>query len=67
MEKAGKERAKGVRRSARRSQKMGRRYKKILNRRNKATDLLKGKELAFSSAKNELVFERKEAPSKRKI
>jgi hypothetical protein len=30
-------------------------------------DLLKKKELAFPSAQNELVFERQEGPSKRKI
>jgi hypothetical protein len=41
--------------------------KKMLNRRNEARDLLKRKELALPGAQNELVFERKEAPSKRKI
>ena len=36
--------------------KWGENAKKILNRRNKAKDLLKAKELAFSGAQNELVF-----------
>ena len=40
---------------------------KILNRGNKAKDLLKRKELALLKAQNELVFERKKAPPKRKI
>jgi hypothetical protein len=39
----------------------------MLNRWNEAKDLLKRKELAFSGAKNEPVFERKKAPSKRRI
>jgi len=41
--------------------------KKILNRGNEPKNMLKAKELAFSGAKNELVFERKKAQSKRKM
>jgi hypothetical protein len=41
--------------------------KKILNRGNEPKNLLKGKELAFLGAKNELVFERKNAQTKRKM
>jgi hypothetical protein len=41
--------------------------KKILNRGNEPKNVLKGKELTLSGAKNELVFERKKGQSKRKI
>jgi hypothetical protein len=40
--------------------------KKILNRGNEPTDLLKAKDLAFSEAKNELVFECNKPKSKPK-
>jgi hypothetical protein len=43
------------------------RQKKILNRGNELKDLLKIKELASSGEKNELVFERKTGPSRRKM
>jgi len=38
----------------------------MLNRLNKAKELLKKKELALVRAQNELVFERQKNPSKRK-
>jgi hypothetical protein len=41
--------------------------KKILNRGNELKNLLKSKELTFSGAQNELVFERNKAQSKRKM
>ena len=41
--------------------------KKILNRGNEPKNVLKGKGLAFLGAKNELVFERKKAQTKRKM
>jgi hypothetical protein len=41
--------------------------KKILNRGNEPKNMLKAKELTFSGAQNELVFERKKAQSKRKM
>ncbi|MGD0457614.1 MAG: hypothetical protein ABSC21_07695 [Terriglobia bacterium] len=41
--------------------------KKILNSGNEPKNILKAKELAFSGAQNELVFERKKAQSKRKM
>jgi hypothetical protein len=39
----------------------------MLNKRKKAKDMLKRKELSLLRAQNEPVFERKKAPSKRKI
>jgi hypothetical protein len=66
MENAGTERAKGTRNRAGGGAKRSGHAKKILNRGNKAKDLLKRQDLAFSGAKNELFFECRKPRSKRK-
>jgi hypothetical protein len=67
MENAATERAKEVRKSLGCRGKQTEDSKKMLNGRNKAENLLKRNELAFSRAQNGPVFERKKALSKRKI
>jgi hypothetical protein len=67
MRKLASERGKGVRNRPGSSRKSARNAKKILNRGNEAKNMLKAKELTFSGAQNELVFERKKAQSKRKM
>jgi len=44
-----------------------RKQKKILNRGNEPENVLKAKELAFSEVQNELVFERKNAQTNRRM
>ena len=67
MRKLASERGKGVRNRRGGGGKCVENRKKILNRGNEPKNVLKAKELAFSGAKNELVFERKKAQSKRKM
>jgi hypothetical protein len=67
MRKLASERGKQVENRRGGGQKCVENREKILNRGNEAKNLLKAKELAFSGAKNELVFERKKAQSKRKM
>jgi len=56
MRKLARERRKEVRNRPGGGRKWGENAKKILNRRNKAKDLLKTKELSFSGAQNGLLF-----------
>ena len=60
------ERAKGVRDQRGGSGKCVENRKKILNSGNEPKNVLKTKELSFSGAKNELVFERKKGQTKPK-
>jgi hypothetical protein len=59
MRKLASERGKQVANRHGGGQKCVENGEKILNRGNEPKNLLKGKELAFLGAKNELVFERK--------
>jgi hypothetical protein len=67
MRKLASERGKGVRSRPGGGGKCVENRKKILNRGNEPKNILIAKELAFSRGKNELVFERKKAQSKRKM
>ena len=61
------ERGKGVRNRPGGGGKCVENRKKILNRGNEPKNMLKVKALAFSATQNELVFERKNAQTKRKM
>jgi hypothetical protein len=67
MRKLASERGKGVRNRPGGGGKCVENRKKILNRGNEPKNILIAKELAFSGAKNELVFECKNAQTKRKM
>jgi hypothetical protein len=67
MRKLARERGKEVRNRPGGVGKWGENTKKILNRGNEPKDLLKAKELAFSGAENELVFQSQKPQTKRKM
>jgi hypothetical protein len=67
MTKALADRSQGVLNRAAGGGKSAQNAKKILNRGNELKNLLKAKELAFSGAQNELVFERSKCQSKLRI
>jgi hypothetical protein len=66
MRRLASERAKGVADRRGGSGKCAENRKKILNSGNEPKNVLKTKELSFSGAKNELVFERKKGQTKPK-
>jgi hypothetical protein len=67
MRKLASERGKQVANRRAGGQKCVENREKILNRGNEPKNLLKAKELAFSGAKNELVFECKKAQTNRRM
>jgi hypothetical protein len=67
MRKLASERGKQVANRRGGVQKCVENRKKILNRGNEPKNMLKAKELAFSRAQNELVFERKIGQTNRKM
>jgi hypothetical protein len=67
MRKLARERGKEVRNRPGGVGKRGENTKKILNRGNEPKNVLKAKELAFSGAENELVFQSQKPQTKRKM